>query len=899
MVSRTCARTRSLCYNGYMKAFPLAALVLALAGPAGAQAPAAPVAAAPAVPMFPFVMPWDDAAPGTITDVSFLNARPAGVNGYIVPRGGHFVESKTGHRVRFLATNFGATQAFPNHADAEKEAAHLAKQGYNLVRLHHMDNNWAGAVGSIWDFSRADRQHISPAQLDKVDYLFAQLKKNGVYSNVNLHVSRQFSAADGFPESVSKIPFDFDKRVDEFDRRMIQLDKNYAHDLLTHVNPYTGLSYADDPAVAVIEINNENSLVGFPWGDGLGSGLDVLPEPFLGELVGFWNDWLTKKYRTDAGVQAAWTKGLTATGPGMLNDTMAWSIEHQGTSAATMSVPINLSYPHNIAPDLDAHVTQIDGTDWHVQVHQTGLDLHDGETYTVTFRAKADTARVMPLAAGLDQADWHNVGLTGNAALTTEWKTFHYVFTAHDTAPKHSRLAFTLGGQIGTVWISDLQIHPGAEGAGLPPGQSLATKTVGIPDGSLRAQHEDWISFLADTERAYADEMRAYLKDDLHVHANVICSQMGYGGLTSLGRNAAMEFADNHAYWQHPSFPHKAWDQTDWNIPNTAMVSDLAAGGAGTLRDLAEYRVAGKPYSVSEYNHPAPNDYRAEMMPELASFAAFQDWDMIYLFAQGDYGANAPTDKINGFFDLANDPSRTAFLPAAALIFRAGEIAPATDAAIVTVPRSRLVSLESAGGAWSAATGKGATKLSPFEERLGLALGGPKIQDVSLRQTAPRLPAAPAVALGRNAAGALYTANAPAALAFAGFVGGQTVTLGQNTLTFPAFGNGFAAMTLTAMDQRPLAQSGRVLLTLAGKVENQGMVWNADRTSVGDQWGHGPTVAEGIPATVALKTNAARHVWALDGAGKRAGEVPITFANGTLTFTVGPQFQTLWYEVGP
>jgi len=26
--------------------------------------------------------------------------------------------------------------------------------------------------------------------------------------------------------------------------------------------------------------------------------------------------------------------------------------------------------------------------------------------------------------------------------------------------------------------------------------------------------------------------------------------------------------------------------------------------------------------------------------------------------------------------------------------------------------------------------------------------------------------------------------------------------------------------------------------------------------------------------------------------------VPATFANGSLTFTVGPQFKTLWYEVG-
>ncbi len=883
-----------------MKLFPLAACVLVLAGPASAQAPSPP--------MFPFVLPWDDAVPGTITDVSWLNAKPAGVNGSIVPKNGHFVESKTGRRVRFLATNFAALQAFPSHSDAEKVAAHVAKQGINLVRLHHMDNNWSGATGSIWDFSRADRQHFNPAQLDKLDYLFAQFKKNGIYSNVNLHVSRQFSAADGFPESVSKIPFDFDKRVDEFDRRMIQLDKNYAHDLLTHVNPYTGLSYANDPAVAVIEINNENSLVS-NWGP-LGEGLGALPEPFRGELVGFWNDWLAKKYGTDAGVQAAWTKGLTPTGPGLLAGDSHWTSEHQGTSQAEIVLPSLLgpSLPmignlfRQPAPDIQVNVTQIDSTDWHIQAHQAGLDLHDGSTYTVTFRAKADKNRPLPIAVSLDQADWHNVGLTGSADLSTDWKNFTYSFTAHDTIPSHGRIAFTLGGTVGTVWIAGLQIHPGAEGAGLQPGQSLTTKTIGIPDFSLNAQHEDWISFLADTERSYAEEMRSYLINDLHVHASVICSQMGYGGLTSLGREANMDFADNHAYWQHPSFPHQSWDMKDWTIPNTAMVTDMANGGGGTLRDLAEYRVAGKPYSVSEYNHPAPNDYRAEMMPELASFAAFQDWDMIYLFGEGDYGANAVTDKINSFFDLANDPSRTAFLPAAALIFRDGEIPPSSDSAVATVPKDQLVTLQSAGAAWGVATRIGGSRISPkllsaFVERLGLSSGRSGVKNVTFALV--QRMATPSLTVSKTAAGDLYTANAAAAQALAGFVGGQTVTLGPNTLTFPTFGNNFAAMTLTAMDRKPLAQSGRVLLTLAGKVENQGMVWNTDRTSVGDQWGHGPVMAEGIPATVTLKAESARRVWALDTMGHRASEVPAAFAGGMVTFTVGPQFKTLWYEIAP
>ncbi len=846
--------------------------------------------------MFPFVIPWDDASPGTITDVSFLNAKPAGVNGYVVARNGHFVETNTGKRIRFLGTNFAAKDAFPSHADAEKVAARIAKLGINLVRLHHMDNSDWGQDASIWDYAYKDRQHLSAVQLDKLDYFVAQLKKNGVYVNLNLHVSRQFSEADGFPASISQIPTSYDKRVDEFDRRMIQLQKNYAHDLLTHVNPYTHLSYASDPAVAVVEINNENSLVGDPWAT-LGAGLDTLPEPFRGELTGLWNNWLTRKYGTDAKLQAAWTAGVTPNGPRMLSLASPWSIEHQGTSQAEIH-PIDFAISSGTGGAAAwTTVTQVDGTAWHVQVHQNGLDLHNDTTYTVTFRAKADKARTLPVAASLDQDDWHNVGLDASAALTTDWKLFEYTFTAHDTVPNHARLAFTLGDQTGTVWISELQIHPGADGAGLQAGQSLTMRTVAIPVSALKAQHDDWIAFLADTERGYADEMRGYLKNTLHVHANTICSQISWGGLTGLNREAGSDFADNHAYWQHPSFPHKPWDPKDWTISNTPMVADLAAGKGGTLRDLAEYRVAGKPYTVSEYNHPAPSDYRAECLPELATFAAFQDWDAIYLFDYGAYGTGVSNDKINGYFGIGSDPAKAAFLPAAAMIFRAGEITPG-----VTVERVELTKPVGGNPLTAAALWKAAGPDAPemFSRRLAVRPDtSPNPAGMILATKDPFSGFAGPRILSISSAGgkSLYTAVSPAAQSVAGYVGGQTVKLGTDTLTFPAFGNNFAAVTLTAMDQEPMAQSQKLLLTMVGKVENQDMGWNADRTSVGDQWGHGPTVAEGIPATVTLKTHGPRSVWALDGTGKHTQHVPSTYMNGTLTFTVGPQYQTLWYAI--
>lgn len=344
-----------------------------------------------------------------------------------------------------------------------------------------------------------------------------------------------------------------------------------------------------------------------------------------------------------------------------------------------------------------------------------------------------------------------------------------------------------------------------------------------------------------------------------------------------------MDFADNHTYWQHPSFPHTPWDAKDWTIGNTSQVADLTNGGGGALRDLAENRVAGKPYSISEYNEPAPNDFQAEAVPLLATFAAFQDWDMIYLFDYGDYGAAAANDKIQGYFGIGSNPAKTAFLPAAAMIFRAGEFPSASPS--VTAPVSNALRLTdgTARTAWAAA---GMKSSDIFHARVALS---PRH---AARAAAKPGPSA-SIILAKTPSGGQYVAASPLAQAIVGFLGGQTVTAGPLHLTFSRFGNNFAAVTLTRMPNKSR------LLTMVGKVENTGMVWNAARTSVGDQWGQGPTMAEGIPATVTLKASAARRVYALDGTGRRMTPIPATYANGALTFTVGPQDKTLWYEIAP
>ena len=140
----------------------------------------------------------------------------------------------------------------------------MRKMGINLVRFHHMDNPWTGNEGTIFDRNLNNTRSLDPVTLDRLHYFLAQLKRNNIYVNMNLHVSRTFKEGDGVLHADSIV--DFGKAVTYFDDHLVDLQKEYAEQLLTSVNPYTGLAMVDDPVLGMVEIANENTLYGF-WKD--------------------------------------------------------------------------------------------------------------------------------------------------------------------------------------------------------------------------------------------------------------------------------------------------------------------------------------------------------------------------------------------------------------------------------------------------------------------------------------------------------------------------------------------------------------------------------------------------------------------------------------------------------
>ena len=191
-------------------------------------------------------------------DISFLLDAPAGKHGFIQVKDGHLATGD-GRRFRFWGVNItdwsAGSRQIPSKEDAEFWAATLARFGINAVRLQFLDLDAPrGLIKSGVDNSRS----LDPEQLDREDYFIAQLEKRGIYIDFNLLVGRSFREGDGVKDA--KLLGWGAKGTSLYDARLIELQKEYARQLLSHLNPYTRLKYSDDPAIAVIEINNENSL---------------------------------------------------------------------------------------------------------------------------------------------------------------------------------------------------------------------------------------------------------------------------------------------------------------------------------------------------------------------------------------------------------------------------------------------------------------------------------------------------------------------------------------------------------------------------------------------------------------------------------------------------------------
>ncbi|MBW8880366.1 MAG: hypothetical protein JF615_02760, partial [Asticcacaulis sp.] len=222
-----------------------------------------------------FDPPADDFDPASQLDLRYLNEDTAGEHGFIKvsPDGGGFVRGD-GQPIRFWGGTVG-----DDRDRIDRHARFLAKRGVNMVRWH----------GNLAPTDRNDSQltDVNEPALDRVFYLIAAMKKQGIYTTVSpywaflehLHDDKGRRRFPNWP--VPRNPAaDTTAALLFYDPVMIEAYKVWIRELFTRVNPYTGVALKDEPALAIFQIQNEDSLLFWTLNNVKGADRDLLEQQF-------------------------------------------------------------------------------------------------------------------------------------------------------------------------------------------------------------------------------------------------------------------------------------------------------------------------------------------------------------------------------------------------------------------------------------------------------------------------------------------------------------------------------------------------------------------------------------------------------------------------------------------
>lgn len=231
-------------------------------------------------------------------DLRYLNEKVAGESGYVQRKEDQLILGN-GTPVRFWAVDAGGDIVRNDKNSVKYLARRLAKYGVNMVRVHT----------SMYDRSPGNFAKIDRVFLDKLHYFVQTMKNEGIYVNLSFYfplwveVKPEYGLA-GYETIENKRPF----ALLMFDETFQGIYQSWARELLLTKNPYTGIPLAEDPAVAIIEVQNEDSFL-FPTFEKRN-----IPVVQMEKLERLFHDWLLLKYGSIEKAVAAWGGNILVEG---------------------------------------------------------------------------------------------------------------------------------------------------------------------------------------------------------------------------------------------------------------------------------------------------------------------------------------------------------------------------------------------------------------------------------------------------------------------------------------------------------------------------------------------------------------------------------------------------------
>jgi hypothetical protein len=319
-----------------------------------------------------------------------------------------------------------------------------------------------------------------------------------------------------------------------------------------------------------------------------------------------------------------------------------------------------------------------------------------------------------------------------------------------------------------------------------------------------------------------------------------------------------------------------------------------------TFNDLSMERTLDRPFVVSEWDHAWPDPYRCESPLWYAAVGALQGWDGLAIHTYR-YGTHAPWDRlgattINGItyrnhFDTFNDPAKFGLFPAAAILFRRGDVSAAENSVAIRVPEDapdylrwrpreipalRLVSeCHRVGVALPGAPCRADRCVGPDERVVDQASGEVLSDTGQLYRTW----------VGRY--GWIRTDRTKALYGFlaeAGRVDLDGVTLKAQT--------DWGTIVVTSLSREPIRSADALLITAVGRCDNTDaryeQVPGAGVRMTG--FGRAPVLIEPIEAAVEITTGRSTlSVWVIADNREAVTRLPTEYRDGVLSFRIGAQ----------
>jgi len=303
----------------------------------------------------------------------------------------------------------------------------------------------------------------------------------------------------------------------------------------------------------------------------------------------------------------------------------------------------------------------------------------------------------------------------------------------------------------------------------------------------------------------------------------------------------------------------------------------------------AAAQLADKPVSITEWNVPYPRADRFTAPLYLAAYGAFQGWDapMIYNYSQ-DRLSNPDRAREWSTFP---DPALNGLTPAAALLFRRGDVAPPKQRYHLALNRSQTY-LEGLGP-------NNAAAVRTLAEQHGLTIGLPDIDELDWDQATPTPAGATVVIdpkqdwlpegqtyvvsdtgeLTRDWIRGIQLIDTPRTQAASGFVGGETIRLKDVTV---AVDTPMATVAVSSLDG-DIAASKRILLTtMARAVAPNGRL---------------PFRTEPVTGTITVRAPAGLRMVPLAGDGTPGQPLAAGYAGGQYTIKLSGREGTHWFMI--